>query len=139
MSAIPLHTVSGRPCRGCYAVSATPAPYKTAMLIASSGAFSIQKLPSDPIGSATLLLTNVVNGSALEIEDSTDGTSLYSDTVSGTSAMVSLSVYSTGSTRNTVRIKVRKGSASPFYQPFETLAALTIGSQSIYVSQIPDE
>lgn len=102
------------------------------------GSFSVAALPTDPLGAFSLTLTNLVIGSAVQIE-ATDGTPLDNRTVDTTTEVFSLSAYAAGSPLNNLRIKVRKGSAAPFYQPWETLATATPGSASIYVSQIPDE
>lgn len=47
-------------------------------------------------------------------------------------------VYASGSPLNDLRIKVRKGSAAPYYRPYETQATAQVGSASIFVSQIPE-
>lgn len=86
-----------------------------------------------------LNLTNLVSGSAIEIQDSTVGTSLYNGTAAGTTASIPLNVYTSGSTLNTLKVKVRKGTSSPFYQPWDTFVSLVVGTQSIYVSQLSDE
>lgn len=101
-------------------------------------ALSRQALPTDPIGSVVLTLTHVIVGSAVQVE-SQSGTSLYNGTAASGTVVIPLQVYSAGSPLNELRIKVRKGSASPFYQPWETLATAIKGSASIYVAQIPDE
>ena len=101
--------------------------------------FSVAALPTDPIGTFTLTLTNVVVGSRLRIESQTAGASLYDGDASTSSPVITLSCYAAGSPLNNLRIKVRKGTASPFYQPYETLATAIVGAQSIFVSQIPDE
>lgn len=98
-----------------------------------------QALPTDPVGVFTLTLTNVVVGSAIQVEDQAGTTTLYNGTAASSSPVLTLSAYATGSGLNSLRIKVRKGSASPFYRPFETLTTAIVGSQSIYVAQIPDE
>lgn len=104
-----------------------------------TGSYSRRALPTDSIGNVTITLTNIVDGSSLQIE-SQDGTqTFHNSVVSGTSKAVTLQVYAAGSPYNALRIKVRKGSASPFYQPWETLATAIKGSASIYVAQIPDE
>lgn len=100
--------------------------------------FSVAALPTDPIGSFVLTLTHVIVGSAVQVE-SQSGTSLYNGTAASGTVVIPLQVYSAGSPINELRIKVRKGSASPFYQPWETLATAIKGSASIYVAQIPDE
>lgn len=101
-------------------------------------ALSRQALPTDPIGSYTLTLTNVVAGSAVQVE-SQSGVPLYNGTAAGATVVMPLQAYAPGSPLNDLRIKVRKGSASPYYQPWQTQATAVKGVASIFVSQIPDE
>lgn len=102
-------------------------------------AISMQSLATDPIGSFTLSLTNLVVGSQILVE-STDGSAVFYNAVTSLSSVtINLSVYAAGSPLNNLRVKVRKGSSSPFYQPYETLVTAVQGSQSIFVSQILDE
>lgn len=98
----------------------------------------LQSLPDDPVGTFALTLTSLVVGSAIQVE-SQSGVQLYNGTADTSSKLINLQAYAGGSPLNDLRIKVRKGSASPYYQPWETLATAIVGSQSIYVSQIPDE
>lgn len=100
--------------------------------------FAVAALPTDPIGNFSLTLENVVIGSAIQVE-STAGQVLLNQTADASTEVLGLQAYSAGSSLNSLRIKVRKGSASPYYQPWETLATAIVGSQAIYVSQIPDE
>lgn len=95
-------------------------------------------LPSDPVGIFTLTLSNVVVGSAIQIE-ATNGTILHTTTAASSTEVLSIQAYAGGSPLNSLKIKVRKGSGSPFYRPFETYTTAIVGSQSIYVSQIPEE
>lgn len=97
------------------------------------------RLPTDPIGTHTLTLTNVVVGSRVAIRDQAGTTTLYDQIASSSTVVIPLSVYAGGSSLNNWCIRVRKASAAPFYQPYETLMTATVGSSSIYVSQIPDE
>lgn len=101
----------------------------------SSGVFAF---PTDPIGNFALTLTNVVTGSAIQIESQDGSTTLHNSTATGSTVNITLQAYAAGSNLNDLRIKVRKGSAAPYYQPYETLTTAIVGSQSIYVSQIPD-
>lgn len=105
----------------------------------SASSVSQQLLPTDPIGAFALTLTNVVVGSVVQVEDQAGTTTLHNSTAATGTVLINLSAYSGGNPLNDLRIKVRKGSASPFYRPFETLTTAVIGSQSIYVAQIPDE
>lgn len=115
---------------------ATPrGPFRISQLFAGSR----QTISTDAIGVFALTLTNLVVGSAIQIEDQLGTTTLYNGTAASTSQLINLSAYAGGSSLNDLRIKVRKGSSSPFYQPYETLATAIVGSGSIYVSQIPDE
>ena len=97
-----------------------------------------QALATDPIGILTLTLNNIVTGSSLQIESQDSSTVFHNSMVTGTTKSVVLQVYAPGSPLNALRIKVRKGSVEPFYQPYETLLPAAVGAQSIYVSQIPD-
>ena len=101
----------------------------------SSGVFAF---PTDPIGNFALTLTNVVTGSAIQIESQDGSTTLHNSTAAGSTVGITLQAYAAGSNLNDLRIKVRKGSAAPYYRPYETLTTAIVGSQSIYVSQIPD-
>ena len=94
---------------------------------------------TDPIGTFSLTLTNIVIGSRIHIETQGDGTALHDSVADTTDETIALSAYASGSPYNALRIKVRKGTGSPTYKPFETLATAIVGAQSIYVGQIPDE
>ena len=101
----------------------------------SSGVFAF---PTDPIGNFALTLTNVVTGSSIQIESQDGSTTLHNSTAAGATVNITLQAYAAGSPLNDLRIKVRKESAAPYYQPYETLTTAVVGAQSIYVSQIPD-
>jgi len=107
--------------------------------IGGTSTLGYQRLPTDPIGTFALTLTNVVVGSAIQIEDQAGTTTLYNGTAATSSPLINLSAYAGGSGLNNLRIKVRKGSASPYYIPWETVTNAVVGSQTIYVAQIPDE
>ena len=102
----------------------------------ASGVFP---LPTDPIGAFALTLANVVIGSRIHVETQGDGTTLHDSVADTANETINLSTYAAGSPYNALRIKVRKGTGSPTYKPFETLATAIVGAQSIYVGQIPDE
>lgn len=134
---------------------------------ASRGAFkngfgyclSQQLLATDPVGTTTITLSNVVNGSNIQIEtqDGTvtrysqqygPGVTLYDAATqydaatlydSQASTPIVLDLYQQGSALNDLRIKIRKGSASPYYLPYETQVTATSAPISIYVSQTSDE
>ena len=85
-----------------------------------------------------LTLQNVVADSIVHVETAT-GTPVTTLTTSGGDVPLVLQAYEDGSPLNNLRIRVRKGSASPYYQPWETLTTAFPGSTSIFVSQISDE
>lgn len=101
--------------------------------------FALQAYADDPIGNFLLTLTNVVTGSAIQIESQDGTTTLHNSTASGSTVVINLSAYAGGSNLNNLRIKVRKGSAAPFYQPYTTFTTAIVGAQSIYVNQLPDQ
>lgn len=102
------------------------------------GVSVVQALPTDAIGTMSLTLNHLVDGSAIQLESQDGTTTLHNSVVSGTSKTVLLNVYASGNPLNDIRIKVRKGSAAPYYQPFETLLTATVGSESLYINQISD-
>jgi len=83
-----------------------------------------------------LTLTNVVVGSRILIRDQADTTTHYNDIAAASTVEITVTVYA--DSRDNWRIRVRKASESPFYQPYETLMTAAAGASSIYVSQIPD-
>lgn len=108
------------------------------MTAAIGGFVARQRLPADSTGIFSLTLVNIVVGSAIQIETQA-GAVIENRTADTASEVFSLPAYTPGSANNDLRIKVRKGSASPFYLPYETLATALVGAQSIFVSQVPDE
>lgn len=108
---------------------------------ASTSMFSLERLvlPQDPIGNMSLTLTNIVIGSAYDIEVFSTGVSIASGVASNSSLVLNIPVYLGADPKNTLRIKIRKGSTSPYYQPYETQATALIGAQSIFINQLSDE
>lgn len=100
------------------------------------GSYARSPLTDDPIGAFALTLTNLVAGSAIQIETVAGAVVEYRAAGSATEVFA-LDAFTFGSADNDLRIKVRKGSA-PYYKPFETLATAIVGAQSIYIAQIPD-
>lgn len=95
-------------------------------------------LSTDSIGNFILTLQNVVIGSAIQIATQL-GTAIENRTATHTTEVFTVPAYIAGNAGNDLSIKVRKGTSTPFFQPYETQAAASVGSQSIFVSQTPDE
>jgi len=87
--------------------------------------------------SHVLTLTNVVTGSRVHISDQAGTVVHYDDTAASSTVVITQTVY--GDSRDNWRIRVRKASDSPAYQPYETLMTATAGSSSLYIAQIQDE
>lgn len=104
----------------------------------AGGTVGVGRLPTDSVGTFALTLTGLVVGSAVQIETQA-GTPIENRTAAGTTEVFFVPAYSVGSSSNDLRIKVRKGSAAPYYRPFETLATAFVGAQSIFVNQTPDQ
>lgn len=94
-----------------------------------------QVLPTDPQGTMTLTLTNLVVGSRYRVEDATTGALVADGTAAAATVPLAIEYYLPS---KTVRIKVRKGTAAPKYQPFDTQAVIGSLSQSIFVAQVAD-
>lgn len=103
-----------------------------------TGSWGRQRLPTDSIGNMTLTLTNIVIGSRIRIEEQVAGTLVEDRVADTTTEVFTVPVYSGGSASNDLRIKVRQGSTAPYYKDFATLVTAAIGSQSVYIAQIPD-
>lgn len=99
---------------------------------------AVAALPTDPIGTHTLTLNNVVVGSRVFIQDQDKTVTHYNQIAGASTVVIPLSVYAGGSALNNWIIKVRKSSAAPKQLPYETLMTATPGSSSIFVSQVPD-
>lgn len=123
----------------CFAAALSPPTSRRVWQLGVLGGLNNQALSTDAIGVFTLTLTNLKLGSAVQIEDQAGTLTMYNAVAGAASVLVNLQAYTPGSALNNLRIKVRKGTASPFYLPFETLAVAFVGAQSIYVSQISDE
>jgi hypothetical protein len=99
----------------------------------SVGAF---RLPTDPLFYADLVLQNIVSGSRYRVTKDDDGTELATGVAgSTTETLTGLPVYANP---QLVKITVRKGTAAPKYQPFDTFAYMARGSVSAFIAQIPD-
>jgi hypothetical protein len=101
--------------------------------------YTNQLLPTDPLGSMNLTLSNVVVGSAYDVEVLSTGQLVTSGSAGNTVFTLVIPVYASGDAKNSLRIKIRKGSSSPYYQPYETQVEAASGSTSIFVNQLSDE
>ena len=128
------------------AVSPRPNMEHSIVIAPSLGSWAAQpgvavgriRLPNDPVGSFGLTLTNVVVGSAYRLEVQSTGALVVQGTAGASTLVLAVDVFGPGSPLNDLRIKVRKGTAAPYYKDYETLATAVVGAQSIYVAQIPD-
>lgn len=84
----------------------------------------------------TLTLTNVAVGSRVFIRDQANTTTHYDQIAASSTVEITVPVY--GDSRDNWRIKIRKASAAPYYQSYETLMTATAGNSSIYVNQLPN-
>lgn len=102
-----------------------------------STSHSVQKAPGEFVSTFSFTLQNVADGSRYRIEDTADNGEIASGVQSGTSNIVIAGIGYAGSPR-TLRIKVRKATGSPKYQPFETLTVVGASGGAAYIVQIPD-
>lgn len=108
---------------------------------ASAGGFAVGvlRLPTDPSGVFALTLNNVVVGSRIRVEVLSTGAAVHDMDAAASLVVINLPAYPSGDAKNTLRIKVRKGTTSPFYRPYETQATAFAGALGIYIDQQPDE
>lgn len=95
-----------------------------------------QLLATDSPGNTSLTLQNVVSGSRYRVEDTNLSDALVTEgNAAGGDIVLSVPYYTSP---HTFRIKVRKGTSAPKYQPFEILSVVTSSGASVYVSQVSD-
>lgn len=102
-----------------------------------TGSYSEQKSATDALGTFALTLTNIIPGSAVQVES---GSTVFHFSIAASDTLlINLQAYAAGSPLNALTIKVRKGSEAPYYQPYRTQTTAIVGAQSIFVSQIEDQ
>jgi hypothetical protein len=102
------------------------------------GATSNQPYATDSIGSCDIAIENAVIGSRYRIEVASTGALVAEGDVSSASFAVSVPLYPAGNPANSLRVKVRKGTSAPKYQPFQTQVTAVAGGALAYISQVPD-
>lgn len=103
--------------------------------------YGMERLATEPIGTFSLTLTNVVVGSICDIEVLSTGDRIsYIVANSSTVTFTGINVYQAGDPKNSLKIKVRNAtSPGPYYQPYETQTTAFAGSASIFVNQVRDD
>lgn len=106
------------------------------MTLAGGDIIALQRLSTDATGVAPLTLNNVVVGSRYRVENESDGSLVAEGDAATATVNLTIDYYTPA---RTVRIKVRKGSSSPMYRPYQTQATIGATGASVYVSQELDE
>lgn len=94
-----------------------------------------QRLATDYLFLTSLTIQNSVSGSIVLVTD-LSGVEIVRGTSTGVDLVLSTPYFGVP---QTVKVKIRKSTASPFYQSYETQAVITSVGASLYVSQITDE
>lgn len=103
-----------------------------------TGVYENQRLPTDSVGTSPITLENAVTGSRYRIEVASTGALVAEGDVPSASFVVNVPLYPSGNAANTLRVKVRKATAAPKYQPFQTQVTAAKAGAIAYVSQVPD-
>ena len=103
------------------------------------GFYSLQSLPSDPAGTYSLRLQNIIPGSRYRVETLSQGVTLSEGVADSDNVILTLQLYATGSPYNDLRIKVRNASGVPAYKPFQSQAVAQLGTVTVFIFQEPDE
>lgn len=101
-------------------------------------AVSRGRLPTDAVGTCALTIQNAVVGSRYRIEVASTGALVAEGDMAAADFSVSVPYYAVGNASNTLRIKVRKGTTAPKYQPFQTQVTAGPSGALAYISQVPD-
>ena len=97
------------------------------------------RLATDSIGNCLVSVTNAVVGSRYRIEVSSTGVMVVEGDVADADFTVNVPVYPSGNSANTLRLKIRKATSSPFYRPFETQITASLLGASAHILQQLDE
>jgi hypothetical protein len=100
--------------------------------------FGNARFDSDPLGNCNVTLLNCVVNSRYRIEISSTGALVNEGTIANATTVIAVPYYVDGNAGNDLKIKVRKASSAPKYQPFETFTTASIFGSVVYVSQVPD-
>lgn len=117
----------------------TGAEEKKNCSLQGAGQYSVEKLPTDSIGTFALTLTNVVIGSRVHVEVVSTGVAVHDSVAVGATVVINLPAYTSGSASNELKVKVRKASESPFYRPYSSQVTALVGAAGIYIEQQLDE
>lgn len=96
------------------------------------------RLPTDPVGVCSIEIQNAVVGSRYRIEVASTGALVAEGDVAAPDFSVTVPYYASGNANNTLRVKVRKGTTAPKYQPFQTQVTAGASGALAYISQVPD-
>ena len=113
--------------------------YRGKVLPTFAGFFAQQSLPTDPAGTFSLRLQNIIEGSRYRVETLSQGITLSEGVAESSNVILTLQIYAAGSPYNDLRIKVRNASGVPAYKPFESQAVAQLGTVTVFVFQEPDE
>lgn len=102
----------------------------------SGSVVGAQLLPTDPVGTMSLWLKNMVAASRWRLEVLATGALVVEGDATGADTPLTLPYYRPNLT---LLLKVRKGTASPYYRPYDTQVTIGANSATVFVSQIPDE
>lgn len=107
------------------------------MMAAGFGTIGKQRLPTDPLFYATLVLDNIIAGSRYRVTRKSNGAELATGVAASTSETISgIPCYALPMQ---VDITVRNASGTPAYRIFDTVASMGKGTNSAYILQQADE
>ena len=97
--------------------------------------YGVQRLPSEALYNVNLTLQSVVSGS-LCLVTTLGGVEVARTTATGGNTVLPIPYYGSD---QILRLVVRKSTAAPFYQSYETQVTVSSSGASLFVSQISDE
>jgi hypothetical protein len=107
------------------------------MMAGSFGTVGKQRLPTDPLFYADLVLDNIIAGSRYRVTRKLTGAELATGVAAGTTETISgVPCYALPMQ---VDITVRNASGTPAYRIFDTVASMGKGTNNAYILQQADE
>lgn len=106
--------------------------------VGNSVTYGRSRLPTDSLGMCGIRIRNAVTNSRYRIEVASTGALVAEGSVASDDFTVNVPYYATGDAKNSMSLKVRKGTTAPKYQPFQTQVEAGPAGALAFISQIPD-